>query len=123
MAAAAKAFRVLVDGTKLVKRLGDRMPLPIEVQQFGAQRTQRLVAKVLGDATLRQGASGPVISDNAGCLLDCKLPPTDDLRALEIRLRAIPGVVDTGLFLDFRPLVLLPRAGRVEMISPGELLE
>jgi ribose 5-phosphate isomerase A len=123
VAAAAKVFWVLVDGTKLVKHVGERMPLPIEIQQFGAQRTQRLVAEALGDATLRQGTSGPFISDNGGYLLDSRLGPIADLRALEAKLRAVPGVVDTGLFLDFQPKIFLPRGERVEMISPGELLD
>ena len=119
VASAASRFMVLVDSSKLVGRLGQRMPLPVEIQQFGAERTRQEVARKLGDAVLRVGAQGPVVSDNGGFLLDCRLSATGDLPGLASALRAIPGVVDTGLFLDFRPEVLVARDGKVEMISPG----
>ncbi len=118
VAAAAKRFLVLVDSSKLVRRLGERMPLPVEIQQFGAERTRLAVAARIGEAVLRSGPTGPVVSDNGGYLLDCRLPETADLVALAASLRAIPGVVDTGLFLGFRPEVLVAREGRVDTLLP-----
>jgi ribose 5-phosphate isomerase A len=119
VAAAARRFLVLVDATKLVRRLGERMPLPVEIQQFGAERTRRAIEARLGHAVLRGGLSAPVVSDNGGYLLDCRLPATDDLAGLSASLRAIPGVVDTGLFLDLNPEVLVARDGKVEALTPN----
>ena len=49
----------------------------------------------------------PVLTDNGNVLLDAAVRPIADARALEATLRAIPGVVETGLFLGMAPLVLM----------------
>src|SRR5581483_606281 len=74
VAAAAKRFLVLVDSSKLVTRLGERMPLPVEIQPFGAAQTQRRVEALMGEARLREGPKGPFITDNGGRILDCPIP-------------------------------------------------
>jgi ribose 5-phosphate isomerase A len=74
--------------------------------------------------TVRTGADGarPVITENGNLMLDCApvkpLPDRPAARALEATLRAIPGVVDTGLFLGTaeRVLVGFPD-GRVDVLG------
>jgi ribose 5-phosphate isomerase A len=121
VAAAARHFLVLVDSSKLVARLGERMRLPVEVQPFGLAQTSRRVAALMGETRLRAGASGdafanPFVTDNAGRILDCPIPSGKTPHALMAELHAIPGVVDAGFFLDFRPEVLIARDGRIERL-------
>ena len=73
-------------------------------------------------ATLRSGDSGPFITDNGNVILDVALaaPLADGraARALQARLREIPGIVDTGLFLGTAEHVLVGRAdGRVDVLT------
>lgn len=116
VAAAADHFLVLVDSSKLVARLGERMPLPVEIQPFGAAQTARKVAALMGEARLRLGPKGPFVTDNAGRILDCPIPAGRMPHELMAELRAIPGVVDAGFFLDFHPEVLIARDGRVDQL-------
>ena len=48
-----------------------------------------------------------VVSDNGNALIDCAIAPIKDARELERQLRAIPGVIDTGLFLGTAHTVLV----------------
>jgi ribose 5-phosphate isomerase A len=120
VAAAARQFLVLVDSSKLVAKLGARMPLPVEVQPFGLAQTSRRVATLMGATHLRQAASGgPFVTDNAGRILDCPIPSGRTPHELMAELHAIPGVVDAGFFLDFHPEVLVARGGRVDRFLGG----
>ncbi len=111
VAAASRRQIVVVDEQKLVARLGSRGRLPVEIIPFA----QALVMKRLADMGLKPGlrmdAAGraPFLSDSGGLIIDCV--PADSLspaaaRALEASLLAIPGVVDTGLFLGTAERVL-----------------
>ncbi|MHB8417934.1 MAG: ribose 5-phosphate isomerase A [Myxococcales bacterium] len=104
---AARRRVILVDSRKLVDRLGHRAELPLEILSFGAARTRELVACVLGRATLRRRGRAPFVSDNGGLILDGPLAPGHDLARLQRELERLPGVVDTGLFLDLRPQILV----------------
>lgn len=120
VAAAAPRFLVLIDESKLVEKLGDHMPLPVEIQPFGAKRTARAVAALLGTAILRAGPTGPFVSDNGGLILDCAIPRGHPPEDLARELRALPGVVDTGFFLGFRPELLIGRPGRVDFVPRND---
>jgi ribose 5-phosphate isomerase A len=95
------------------RRAADLMSM--EVVPFGIGPALRAV-KALGlAATVR--ASAP--TDNGNATIDCVPPePIADrpgARALERALRAIPGVVDTGLFLGTAERVLVGHPdGRVD---------
>src|SRR6476660_4911524 len=64
VAAATRRLAIVVDGTKLVDRLGTHAPVPVEVIAFGLEAT-RAALKVLGASTrLRQSPTGqPFVTD------------------------------------------------------------
>lgn len=104
VAHSSKKMITICDETKLVDCLG-AFPLPVEVVQFGWQRTENMISQVLFDAgiteadiyqRLRNGA--PVITDSGNYIIDCKCGRIEDPQYLEIRLNMIPGVVENGLF-------------------------
>ncbi len=100
VAAAARRFLVIGDVTKLVERLGTRMPLPIEVIPFAATPVMRRLQSLGAAPTLRARDGQVFVTDNSNVVLDCAFPGgIDDPPALETRIRSIVGVVETGLFL------------------------
>ena len=125
VAAASRRQIILVGPDKLVARLGERGPVPVEYVPMGEGLVLRRL-KALGlKPELRQGAGGaPFISDNGNRIFDCHLPaPLPDgqaARALEADLHAIAGVVGTGLFLGTAERVLVGHDdGKVEELTRG----
>jgi len=62
-----------------------------------------------------------VVTDNGNLLLDCRVGPIADPPGLEAALRAIPGLVGTGLFLGMHPTVLVWDGERRHMLRPQGL--
>lgn len=116
VAAAARRQVILVTPEKLVGRLGERGLLPVEVLPFAAPFCRRRVAALGPKPELRLRDGRPFVTDNGNWVLDCGIEPLDDPAALERALRAVPGVVDTGLFLGTASVVLVARDGHVEEV-------
>ena len=121
VAAASRRQVILVGHDKLVDRLGARGRIPIEVVPFACRFVLRRVRALGLDPIVRLADARPLISDNGNLTIDCGLAtPLADARAarvLEADLRAIPGVVDTGLFLGTAERVLVGYPdGRVDVL-------
>ncbi len=122
VAAASERMVVIADAGKAVDRLG-AFPLPVEVIAFGARATEAAMRAALdalgyeGRAIETRGAGEtPFRTDEGNLILDCHLKAIDDPAALDAALRAIPGVVETGLFLGLADtLVLGHQDGSVEI--------
>ncbi len=56
---------------------------------------------------LRTRGERPFVTDNFNVILDCAVGPIEDPAALERVILAIPGVIDTGLFLATADTVLV----------------
>ena len=110
-------FLVVVDDSKLVERLGTRMPLPVEILQFGWQRTAERVIAVMGGGQVRMKNSAPFVSDNGGYILDCPVPNVP-VRDLWLTLKKITGVVESGLFLDMTTVVFVAGKDGIKRLDP-----
>lgn len=100
IAESARRFVVVADASKLVDRLGAGFALPVEVAPFGHAATARRIAALGGAPVLRLREGKPAASDGGNLLYDCPgFGPIRDPFTLERRLRAIAGVLGTGLFL------------------------
>lgn len=107
IAASAKKFIILVGDDKIVSSLGSRGKLPVEVVPFGAALVKHKF-QLLGihaEIWMKNGTQG--ITDNGNLILDCIIPPTLDPAKLEMSIRIIPGVVDTGFFIQMADVVLV----------------
>jgi len=125
VAASSRRQVILVGPEKLVDRLGQRGRIPVEVIPLARGLVTREL-RVLGlTPTVRPGADGaPFHTDNGNLTLDCApgAPLADGAaaRALEAAILAVPGVVDTGLFLGTAERVLIGHPdGRVEVRTRG----
>ncbi|MGH7342079.1 MAG: ribose 5-phosphate isomerase A, partial [Candidatus Rokuibacteriota bacterium] len=127
VASASKRQVILVGREKLVRGLGERGRIPVEVIPLALGPVTRQV-KALGlVAAVRADADGfrSLLTENGNLTLDCAL--TEPLggghlaRELEAALLAMPGVVDTGLFLGTAERVLVGHPdGRVETLGPRD---
>lgn len=115
VACSARRFIVLVGSEKLVPALGSRGKLPVEVVPFAESFCLSEIQKLGFSAQTRQTTNGPYITDNGNRILDVAVRPTASAAELEQSLCRIPGVVDTGLFLQMATdLVIDQPDGRSE---------
>lgn len=107
VAAAARRFVVLVGAEKLVPVLGTRGELPVEVLPFGLRFCARRLRGLGLHPVPRRHGKRLFTTDNGNHLLDCGVAPLAHPEELEQRMRAIPGVVATGLLLQMADTVLI----------------
>ncbi|NBR04352.1 MAG: ribose-5-phosphate isomerase RpiA [Planctomycetes bacterium] len=107
IAASAKKFIILVGDDKIVSKLGTRGKLPVEVVPFGSALVKHKLELlgIHGEIWMKNGTQG--ITDNGNLIFDCIIPPTIDPAKLEMSIRTIPGVVDTGFFIQMADVVLI----------------
>jgi ribose 5-phosphate isomerase A len=121
VASAARRFVVMVDDSKLVERLGQAFPIPIEVVTFGSGTTQARLEALGLACELRGGLDNPYVTDNHNYILDCHVSEASDRSTREIAdaIKLTTGVVDHGYFLAMASLVLVGKpSGEVEVRSP-----
>jgi ribose 5-phosphate isomerase A len=109
-------FVVIADETKLVARLGRGCPIPIEVLPYAHRTVARKIESLGARCNLREGTMkvGPVVTDNGNFIVDAAFGDLKDSYRLERELRSIPGIVETGLFLDLADVAYVGlRSGRV----------
>jgi ribose 5-phosphate isomerase A len=119
VAESARRFVVLVGAEKIVKRLGERGRLPVEVVPFASTFCARRI-KALGlRPKVRLNEDGSeFVSDNGNLILDCAIKPIASPARLDRELRAIPGLVGTGIFAAIADRVLVAAAaGRIQVLN------
>jgi ribose 5-phosphate isomerase A len=112
---ASKKNVIIVDETKISKRLGEKWPVPVEVLRFAHLTTARALSRI-GRAVRRVKGGAPVITDAGSFVYDVFTGPIDDPAAVDRALRDVPGVVETGLFVGRADVVLVAREAGVERL-------
>ncbi|MCL4137807.1 UNVERIFIED_CONTAM: hypothetical protein GTU68_028105 [Idotea baltica] len=108
VASQAKSLTIIVTEEKIVKKLGEKFAIPIEVVGQAALLAESEFQKLgATEISLRSADRkyGEVITDSGNLVFDVVFPVMDF--ALQSKLKLIPGVVETGLFLGFSPEVLV----------------
>ncbi|HKP51800.1 MAG TPA: ribose-5-phosphate isomerase RpiA [Chloroflexia bacterium] len=120
VALASKLEVLVVDESKIVERLGERTPVPVEVVQFGWTQTHSALAALGCDPQRRiTGRGEPYITDSGNYLLDCRFPGVDDPADLATRIKSITGVVEHGLFVGIAGRVVVAGESGVQVIEKG----
>ena len=121
VAAASKLNVIIADEQKKVKLLGEKgQGVPVEVLPFAISLAKRKIAVVGGKPVLREGKGklGPTITDNGNAILDSYFGEIANPPELEVKLKMVPGVVETGFFVGLTDLVYIgTEAGPVEKIE------
>jgi ribose 5-phosphate isomerase A len=112
VASAAKKVLIMVDRTKLVKRLGKRARVPVEVLPFEYKFTMRKLSQLNGKSILRTTSAGkPFVTDNGNYIIDVKFPQISKPAELEAKINTVPGVVENGLFVGVADEVFVGHEG------------
>jgi ribose 5-phosphate isomerase A len=118
VAAVADRLLILVGPEKCVSRLGVRGRLPIEVLPFALTPVRRRLEQLGIPSRVREERGRPQWSDNGNLLVDCQIGPLSDPDELDRALHGIPGVLETGLFLDLRAMIAVEQSDGVEIRAP-----
>jgi ribose 5-phosphate isomerase A len=117
VAASSCRLVILVGTEKLVPQLGTRGKLPVEVIPFALPLAERKL-KELGCVPVLYRQNGAEFkTDNGNYILDCQVKPISNPPKLELDIRAIPGVLGTGLFLNMADIVLVGDRENFELIE------
>lgn len=118
VAAASRRRLTLVTEEKLVRVLGHRGKLPVEVLPFALEVVRRSLADLGLPSRLRREGSRIFRTDNGNVILDCRVKAIRDPRKVDGSIRGIPGVVGTGLFVGMATDVLVGRRnGQVDVLG------
>jgi ribose 5-phosphate isomerase A len=112
---AARKNVIIVDESKLSRRLGERRAVPVEVLAFAHLSTAAVLGR-FGTARLRLGAGKPFVTDSGNYIYDLSVEPIAAPDTLDLELCRIPGVVDTGLFCGRADLVIVAGRTGVRML-------
>src|SRR5688500_5039627 len=97
---------IIVDDSKLSRRLGEKWAVPVEVVVFGHRSTGTALGR-FGTALLRFAGDDPFLTDSGNYIYDVETGPITDPVELEEELRHLPGVIETGLFCGRTDIVIV----------------
>jgi ribose 5-phosphate isomerase A len=105
---AAARFVVVVDESKLVGRLGEKAPIPVEVVSFGWRSLIPRFQAAGANPVLRMSSGQPYVTDGGHYIVDCHFDGgIADAQRTAALLRAPAGVVETGMFMDMATEVVV----------------
>jgi ribose 5-phosphate isomerase A len=110
---------IVADETKLTRRLGLNQSVPVEVLPFAVTTVLDRLSRLGARAAIRCTKGGErTLTDNGNHIIDADLGPIDNPEALNVRLRMIPGVIETGLFLGMTDIAYIGlKNGTVEKLE------
>ncbi len=108
LASSSTELVVIVDETKVVKRLG-LAPLPVEVLFYGSPATRQKIENLGFKGKWRMNGDGTLfVSENGNLLFDIEFEsPPQDPEGEHAKLIQIPGVIDTGFFFGLAGRVVI----------------
>ena len=119
LAQASEKVVIMVDERKW--RLSwKKCPLPVAIVPFGAKATLQSLSEIGCEGTIRMKESTPFVTDDGHWIVDLN---TNKIRcsqiALEKRLKTVPGLVETGLFLHVASSIVIGYVdGSIEEFCP-----
>jgi ribose 5-phosphate isomerase A len=115
-----KKLVIIIDEKKLAKTLGGDQPIPVEITPFAYHSTLAKISKISEKASLREasaGKVGPVVTDNGNLIIDAYYRNLRRPDIINDKLRRIPGVLETGLFLEMADVAYVGmKDGRVDIL-------
>ena len=118
VASATAFYIIIVDGSKLVSKLG-KFPLPVEVAPFGWEMTMKRLTALGCTARMRMADKTPLtdgipstdakpfLTDNSHYILDCSFGQIADPALLHEQVSGITGVMEDGFFINMADIVVV----------------
>jgi ribose 5-phosphate isomerase A len=120
VALAAKEFIILIGpervAEKRVDMLGSRGRVPVEVVPFAVPLVRHMLGEVGFESEHLMDDEAPAVTDNGNHLLHVFVDGLESPADFDLFLKGIPGVVETGLFLDMADAVYIETDGQVEQL-------
>jgi ribose 5-phosphate isomerase A len=118
VASSAKQVVIVADESKLVDKLG-KFKVPIEVLPFALAPVTKAIKGLGGKPLLREskGKVGAVVTDNGNYIVDVDFGLLDNAKAIDEKLKCIPGVIETGLFIDLANRVYLGKSDGITQLK------
>lgn len=123
VASASKKLIIVADERKKVKFLGENNhPVPIEVLPFATPIIMQKMKEMGGKPILRESNRkvGPVITDNGNVIIDVNFGIIHEPEEVDRKLKSLPGIVETGLFVKTADLVYIGERSGVKKLGEKE---
>ncbi|MDR0461272.1 MAG: ribose-5-phosphate isomerase RpiA [Nitrososphaerota archaeon] len=120
VATASKYNIIIVDESKRVKVLGENnQTVPIEILPFALALVERKIASLGGTSIIREGKGklGPIITDNGNMIIDVNFGLIRKPKEMAFKVKNIPGVIETGFFVDLTDLVYIATENKIEKLE------
>ena len=99
---------ILVDKSKIVNKLGEKCPVPVECDIEKEQEVKKQLIKIGAvscQTRLGKDSKKYFISDNGRYIIDAKF--NNITHDLEEKINEIDGVLDNGLFIDYKNIEIM----------------
>jgi len=113
---------IVADDAKMVERLGQKAPVPVEILKFAHEATISKLEKLDCACKLRIRHDQPFVTDNGNLIVDCRFKMIEDPKRLESAINLIPGVVDNGLFLGMADKVIVASNEGIRIMEKDTVL-
>lgn len=119
LAKASEQFYVMVDNEKLVSRIGEKYPIPVEVTPFAWKMVLRSLQQIGGDGDLRKTSNGDglAITSHGSLVLDMTFDSSLAADELNAELNTIPGIVEHGIFHYLATDIFVANQGEIEHLD------
>ncbi|NGX63462.1 MAG: Ribose-5-phosphate isomerase A [Candidatus Anoxychlamydiales bacterium] len=110
---------IMIEDHKYTQKLGKAL-LPVEITPFAYEITKKELEKLGYSSTIRKDNNSNFFkTENQNYIFDIKLPHLlDEPKKHQDNILAIPGVVETGLFIDLcDSLIIASKDAEIEIIS------
>lgn len=118
LAQASNEFIVIGDQSKLVNKIGEKFPIPIEISPVAWKITKTLIDNLSIECVLRKNTAGDAfaITSYGNFVLDCNFKYTD-IENLAKTLSQVPGVFDHGIFFKLASKALIANNGEIKTLQ------
>ncbi len=109
-----KEFVIIASEEKMVSRLGTRVPVPVEAVPEAVDIVKAgLSALGARELVIREASNkyGPIITEHGNVVIDAWFDNIEP--KLELEIKTITGVVESGLFIGFAQEILIAKADGV----------
>lgn len=120
VASATKQNIIIADQNKKVQLLGENNQfVPIEVLPFALPIVKQTITAMGAKPVVREskGKLGPTITDNGNTIIDAYFGEIVNPAELSVKVKMVPGVVETGFFIGLTDIAYLGTNEGVEKIE------